>query len=53
MYGDYVKDTEINSVQKIASISGITIRNEFIRTADVSLTYFPNINQAGIQFPPK
>lgn len=53
MYGDGVKDTEIDGVQKIASMSCTTIRDEFIKTADGSLTYFPNINQAGIQFPPK
>lgn len=52
-YGDEVKDTEINGIQKIASIPGTTIRDEFIRTADGSLTYFPNINQSGIQFTPK
>lgn len=34
-------------------MSGTTIRDEFIKTAYGSLTYFPNINQAGIQFPPK
>ena len=53
MYGDDIKDTEIGGVQKIVSIPGATIRDEFIRTADGSITYFPNINQSGIQFTPK
>lgn len=52
-YGDDVKDSEISGIQKIASIPGATIHDEFIRTADGSITYFPNINQAGIQFSPK
>ena len=52
-YGDNVKDTEIGGVQKIASIPGATIHDEFIRTTDGGLTYFPNINQVGIQFTPK
>lgn len=52
-YGDDVKDSEIGGIQKIASIPGATIHDEFIRTADGSITYFPNINQAGIQFSPK
>ena len=52
-YGDNVKDTEIGGVQKIVSMPGAAIYDEFIRTPDGSLTYFPNINQSRIQFTPK
>lgn len=44
---------DIPAIRHIVSIPGTTIRNEFIRTPNGELTYFPKINQSRIGFNPK
>ena len=50
---DAIKDSEIGGANKIISMSGVIIRDEFVRSPNVAIIYFPNINQSRITLIPE
>lgn len=52
-YGDSIKDSEIEGVNKIMSMPGVIIRDEFVRSPNGAISYFPNINQSRITLIPE
>ena len=52
-YWDTIKDSEIEVVNKIISMPGVIIRDEFVRSPNGAISYFPNINQSSIILIPE
>ena len=47
-YWDTIKDSEIELVNKIISMPGVIIWDEFVRSPNGAISYFLNINQSSI-----
>ena len=52
-YWDTIKDSEIEWVNKIISMPWVIIRDEFVRSPNGAISYFPNINQSSITLIPE
>lgn len=52
-YWDTIKDSEIEGVNKIMSMPVVIIRDEFVRSQNGAISYFPNINQSSITLIPE
>ena len=52
-YWDTIKDSEIELVNKIISMPRVIIRDEFVRSQNGAISYFPNINQSSITLIPE